>query len=88
VRKLHIYAREQVRHVWLIDPIARSLEIFRLDPPGWRLAGSYEGKDRARAEPFDAIELELEAFWLPEEPPARTPKRCPRSRTKKRARSR
>ena len=89
VRKLHIYAREQVRHVWLIDPVERSLEVFRLDPPGWRLAGSYEGKDRARAEPFDLLALELGDLWLPEETPAKAPtRRRPRTKAGKRSRSR
>jgi len=28
--KMRIYAREGVRHAWLVDPIARTLEVFRL----------------------------------------------------------
>ncbi len=28
--KMAIYAREQVRHVWLIDPALFTLEVFRL----------------------------------------------------------
>jgi Uma2 family endonuclease len=30
VKKLAIYAREQVGHAWLIDPAARTLEVLRL----------------------------------------------------------
>jgi len=67
VTKLRIYARECVRHVWLVDPAARTLEVFGLDGAGWRLLGSFGGDDRVRAEPFEAFELELAALWVPEE---------------------
>lgn len=26
-----IHARERVRHLWFIDPLARTLEVYRLD---------------------------------------------------------
>src|SRR5689334_25190870 len=29
--KLPVYAREGVKHVWLVDPEARMLEVFRLE---------------------------------------------------------
>jgi Uma2 family endonuclease len=63
VQKLPIYRREQVRHVWLIDPGAQLLEVLRLDGESYRLVASHGGDDRVRAEPFDAIELELAALW-------------------------
>lgn len=63
VRKLPIYAKERVRHVWLVDPDAQTLEVFRLDGEGWRLVGTWEGDARLRAEPFDAVELELGGLW-------------------------
>jgi Uma2 family endonuclease len=61
--KLPIYARERVGHVWLLDPLVRTLEILRLDGEGYRLAGVWRGSAKVRAEPFDAIELELEVLW-------------------------
>src|SRR5690606_18051551 len=63
VRKLPIYAQQRVRHVWLVDPDAKTLEVFRLDGDGWRLVGTWEGDARLRAEPFDAVELELGGLW-------------------------
>ena len=62
-RKLPVYAREGVRHVWLVDPLLRSLEAFRLDGEGYRLLATYGESECARIEPFDAIELELAALW-------------------------
>jgi Uma2 family endonuclease len=63
-RKLPIYAREAVGHVWLVDPALQSLEIFRLDGDSYRLRATYGGSELVRAEPFDAIELDLAALWM------------------------
>lgn len=63
VQKLPIYQRENVRHVWLIDPIAQLLEVLRLDGESYRLVASHGGDAKVRAEPFDAIELDLSALW-------------------------
>jgi hypothetical protein len=60
---LPIYARESVGHAWLVDPVARTLEVFKRDGQHWVLLGTYRDQARVRAEPFDAIELELGALW-------------------------
>lgn len=62
-RKMRHYARAGVRHVWLVDPIATTLEVYRLDGDGWRLVDTYDGDAKVRPEPFDAIELELVNLW-------------------------
>lgn len=62
-RKLPIYAREGVAHIWLIDPVARVLETYRLGDDGYVLDGAYGEQERVRLEPFAAIELELAALW-------------------------
>jgi Uma2 family endonuclease len=61
--KLPIYAREGVRHAWLVDPILRTLEVLRLDAGGWRIVGTSRDHARIRAEPFDAVELDLAVLW-------------------------
>jgi Uma2 family endonuclease len=62
--KMPLYAREGVRLAWLIDPIARTLEIFNLGADGrWVVAEVHGGDAVVRAAPFDAIELELAALW-------------------------
>jgi hypothetical protein len=50
-------------HLWLLDPAPRTLEVYRLDGGGWRVVLTAAGNDRVRAEPFDAIELELASAW-------------------------
>lgn len=67
VKKLSIYARERVAHVWLADPVARTLEILHLESGRWTIVSSSSGLAVLRAEPFDAIELDLSLLW--EEPP-------------------
>ncbi|HEX2661027.1 MAG TPA: Uma2 family endonuclease [Polyangia bacterium] len=62
-RKMRHYARAKVAHVWLVDPAATTLEIYRLDGEGWRLVETYAGEVTIRAEPFDAVELELGGLW-------------------------
>jgi Uma2 family endonuclease len=62
-RKMRHYATAGVRHVWLVDPLATTLEIFRLDGEGWRLLATHEGPASIRPEPFDAVELDLGGLW-------------------------
>ena len=62
-KKLAIYARERVSHIWLLNPLARTLEVMRLQSGHWVLIATAAGNAVVRAEPFDAIELELEALW-------------------------
>ena len=63
LRKMRIYARESVPHVWLVNPIARTLEAYRLKAGRWTLDATHGGDDVARIAPFEAIELELARLW-------------------------
>jgi Uma2 family endonuclease len=51
------------RHLWHVESQARTLEIFRLTEGQWLLVLSFAGEERVRAEPFEAIELELALVW-------------------------
>ena len=62
-RKLRIYSEHQVGHVWLVDPSARTLEVLRLQQATWLLTAAHGGDDTVRAEPFDAIEINLAQMW-------------------------
>jgi Uma2 family endonuclease len=62
-RKLPIYAREGVAHVWLVDPKARSVEVFRLSEGSYLYVAVHGEDERVRLEPFAAVELELSALW-------------------------
>ena len=61
---MRIYARERVGHLWIVDPILRTLEVYRLEDSRWVVASTHGGADTVRAEPFDAVELRLARWWL------------------------
>ena len=70
VRKMPLYAREGVRHLWLVEPLSRVLEVYRLESERWSQVAAFGGDEKVRAEPFDAVELDMTEWWLPEEAPA------------------
>jgi Uma2 family endonuclease len=64
VRKMASYAREQVSHLWLVDPLLRTLEVYHLEGQRWVVASTHGGAEAVRAEPFEAIELDISRWWL------------------------
>jgi len=64
VKKMALYGQHGVQHSWLIDPLAKTLEIFRLESGRWVLLGAFSEGDRVRAEPFQEIEIDLSVLWL------------------------
>jgi Uma2 family endonuclease len=63
VKKLAVYAGEGVSWAWLVDPIACTLEVLKLDHSRWTILAAHVGGEVVRAEPFDAVALELAALW-------------------------
>ena len=61
--KMPIYAREGVPHAWLVDPIARTLEVYELEGQRWECALVHRDSARVRIPPFEAIELNLSVLW-------------------------
>lgn len=72
-RKMQIYAREGVGHLWFIEPLARTLEVYRLDAEEhrWVVVENFGGDDVVRAVPFEAVALDLARWWLPGTEPQR-----------------
>ncbi len=65
VIKMPIYARESVKHLWLVDPDLKTLEAFELNEEGhWTLMASLKDDDPVCLPPFDAIEFPLDALWI------------------------
>ena len=62
-KKLAVYARERVSHAWLVDPLAQTIEVLRLEGGRWTIVSACAGLDVVRVEPFEAIELDLTLLW-------------------------
>ncbi len=61
--KLPLYAAAGVGHAWVIHPRNRTLDVLRLHEGKWLTIATHLDNARVRAEPFDAIELDLSMLW-------------------------
>ncbi len=61
--KMPLYATLGVAYLWLIDPLARTLEAYHLEATRYLVLGTWRENAVVQAEPFDAIGLELAALW-------------------------
>ena len=64
--KRPFYAHEGVSHLWLANPIDRTLEAFELKGGEWVPIASLKGDDSVSVPPFDAITFHLGDIWTPE----------------------
>lgn len=64
VKKMPLYGRHAVDHIWLIDPLVKTMDAFRLESGRWFLLGSYAENDKVRVEPFQEIEIDLGDLWI------------------------
>ena len=69
VDKRRLYAKHGVRHYWLVDPEARTLEALELVDGRWVEAGSFGRADVARIPPFEAVEIPIARLFLPRAEP-------------------
>ena len=46
-----------------VDPIARTLEVYRNLEGKWLQVATHADDEKVRAEPFDAVEIDLAALW-------------------------
>lgn len=65
VYKRHLYARHGVRHYWLVDPEARTLEALELRDGRWTDVGTYDDGATARIPPFEGVEIPIARLFLP-----------------------
>jgi Uma2 family endonuclease len=61
--KRPLYAQIGVRHLWYVDPGPRVLTVSRLEQGRWVELGTHGPGDKVRAEPFEDVELELDAWF-------------------------
>jgi Uma2 family endonuclease len=61
--KRRIYATYGVTYLWYVDPVAQSLEVFKLQDEDWLLTHTCVGAEPVCAPPFDAITFPLNHLW-------------------------
>jgi Uma2 family endonuclease len=62
--KMPLYAREAVTHLWLVDPDARTLEVYHLQDDGhWLLLQTLKDDDSVQQPPFAAVSFSLSSLW-------------------------
>ena len=62
--KMPIYAREGIPHLWLVDPDARTLEVYQRQHNGhWLLLTTLKEDDPVKQTPFDAVSFSLQDLW-------------------------
>lgn len=66
VAKARIYARAGVRWLWFVDPLARTVEVNRLESGGWLRIAAFGAGEPVRAEPFEAVEFDTADWFAPE----------------------
>jgi Uma2 family endonuclease len=62
--KMPLYARYGVAFLWLVDPLARTLEAYALQNGHWSVIGQFKDQDEAIVEPFAALTLALADLWV------------------------
>lgn len=63
--KMPVYARHGVPYLWLVDPLAQTLEAFALREGRWTVIGQFQEQAIVSVEPFQEIGLELGPLWEP-----------------------
>lgn len=63
--KPDLYATLGVPWLWLVDPVAQLLEVFRLQAGTYARAQAFSGDEIVHAQPFDAVTLDIGGWWPP-----------------------
>ncbi len=63
ILKMPFYARHGIPHIWLVDPLARTLEAYQLEDGFWKLIGAFSESDSISAAPFTEAVIDLSLLW-------------------------
>ena len=61
--KMPLYARHGVGHLWIVDPMMKTLEVYRREGSVWVVSSTHAEDDVVHAEPFSHEGLDLGALW-------------------------
>jgi hypothetical protein len=58
-----VYAKAGIRHLWLVDTMERTLEIFELKAGKWVLLNDFRDDAKVAAPPFAEVGFALNQLW-------------------------
>ena len=64
IAKAALYARYGIRHYWVMDPDARTLEIYEAHGAQYRSVERHEGHATVRTAVFPDLEIDLGRVWI------------------------
>ncbi len=62
-KKKRIYLREGVSHLWLVNSLEQTLDVYCRAGDFWQEMDTYAGDQKVRAVQFDAVEFEMARLW-------------------------
>ena len=68
VKKKRTYHEARIPHYWIVDPAEGTLSVHRWGPDGYIEVLAAQRDERVRAEPFEAVELNVGVFFGDEDP--------------------
>jgi Uma2 family endonuclease len=63
-RRMPRYAAHGIEHLWVVDSIAKEIEVYQRQGSGWCLTAIHQGTALIRAVPFEAGEINLAHLWI------------------------
>ena len=50
--------------LWLVEPLQRTVEVYRLEAGAWGVAGTHGGAETARITPFEVVDVDMRRWWV------------------------
>jgi Uma2 family endonuclease len=61
--KIPLCAKYGVQHIWLLDPLVKTLEVYQLETQYWKLNETFSENDNVSISPFQEISIDLSFLW-------------------------
>lgn len=69
--KRRIYGAQGVKHLWLLDPVVRLLEVLELRNGQWVFIDTFVDDMNVCAPPFEAVTFPIAGLWPLDPPPSK-----------------
>ena len=63
-RKMPRYAAHKFEYAWIVDTMAKGVEVYQRQGLGWYQVAIHQGTGTVRAVPFEAGEINLARLWI------------------------